>query len=210
VGPDVLTAVAGALTALLALAFGLPQYLHVRRTRSVAGISLPSIANSLVSTSAWLAYGVWLGDVWVTLTSLVGLPALGAAGWVALRHGASRSGMWVPAVWAGILGAAVLVTPVLPTAFATVLGASVLWYVTPAALTAWRSSDISGIAAGTWLLLLADGAVAGLYGVLADVPAYLVYAATAALGALAVLARLWWRWSPECGACPPVTGCACA
>ena len=208
-GPEVLTAVTGALTALLALSFGIPQVLHIRRTRSVAGISLPSITNSLVSTTAWLAYGIWLGDVWVTITSLVGLPALAAAGWVALRHGASRRGMWVPAVWAATLLAALLVTPLLSTAFATVLGASVLWYVTPAALTAWRSSDVSGIAAGTWLLLLADGAVAGAYGVLADVPAYLVYAVTAALGALAVLARLWWRWAPACGECPPVAACAC-
>jgi uncharacterized protein with PQ loop repeat len=209
VGPEVLTAVTGALTALLALSFGVPQFLHVRRTRSVAGISLPSITNSLVSTTAWLAYGVWLGDVWVTVTSIVGLPALAAAGWVALRHGASRRGMWVPALWSATLLLALLVTPVLPTAFATVLGASVLWYVTPAALTAWRSADVSGIAAGTWLLLLADGLVAGAYGVLADVPAYLVYAVTAALGAMAVLARLWWRWSPDCGECPPVAGCVC-
>ena len=208
-GPDVLTTVAGALTAVLALAFGLPQYLHVRRTGSVAGISLPSIVNSLVSTTAWLAYGVWLGDVWVTVTSLVGLPALAAAGWVSLRHGASRQGLWVPALWSGLLLAALAVTPWLPTAFATVLGASVLWYVGPAAATAWRSADVSGVAAGTWLLLLVDGGVAGLYGVLADVPAYLVYAATATLGALAVLARLWWRWGPACGQCPPVAACAC-
>jgi hypothetical protein len=117
--------------------------------------------------------------------------------------------MWVPALWSATLLLALLVTPVLPTAFATVLGASVLWYVTPAALTAWRSADVSGIAAGTWLLLLADGLVAGAYGVLADVPAYLVYAVTAALGAMAVLARLWWRWSPDCGECPPVAGCVC-
>ena len=93
---------------------------------------------------------------------------------------------------------------------AAVLGASALWYVTPAAVTAWRSADVSGIAAGTWLLLALDGLVAGAYGVVASVPAYLVYAAIAVVGALTVLARVYWRWAPDCGECAPITGCTCA
>ena len=69
---DLLVLITGALTTALALAFGVPQWLHVRRTDSIAGISLPSITNTLVSTTAWLVYGVHLHDVWVTLTSIAG------------------------------------------------------------------------------------------------------------------------------------------
>jgi hypothetical protein len=46
--------------------------------------------------------------------------------------------------------------------------------------------------------------------VLADVPAYLIYAAIAAVGAVAVLARLAVGTSPSCGACPPLRACSCA
>jgi uncharacterized protein with PQ loop repeat len=204
-----MVAVVGAVTTVLAFAFGVPQWLRVRRTGSVSGISLPSITNSLVSTSAWLLYGVQRHDVWITATSVAGLPALVATLLVVARHGASRQGLWIPAAWAGVLTAAALASPVLPTAFPTVLGASVLWYVTPAATTAWRSADVSGIASGTWMLLAFDGGLAGAYGVLAEVPASIVYAVIASFGAVVVLTRLWWPWAPDCGECAPVTGCEC-
>jgi len=118
--------------------------------------------------------------------------------------------MWLPLLWAGLLAATAALTPVLPALFPAVLGASALWYVTPAAVTAWRSADVSGIAAGTWLLLALDGLVAGAYGVVAGVPAYLVYCGVALVGAGIVLARVYWRWAPTCGECAPLTGCAVA
>ncbi len=207
--PELVVSVVGAVTVVLALAFGVPQWLRVRRTGSVSGISLPSIVNSLVSTTAWLLYGLHLHDVWITATSVAGLPALVVTATAVLRLGGSRSGLWIPAAWAAVLVTAALLGPVLPTAFPTVLGASVLWYVTPAASTAWRSADVSGVASGTWMLLALDGGLAGAYGVLAEVPASIVYAAVASLGAVVVLARLWWPWAPACGECAPVTGCEC-
>ena len=206
---DLLVLITGALTTALALAFGVPQWLHVRRTDSIAGLSLPSITNTLVSTTAWLVYGVHLHDVWVTLTSIAGLPALAATFVAVVRRSDARTGMWLPLTWAGILAATAASSPWLPALFPAVLGCSVLWYVTPAALTAWRSPDVSGIATGTWLLLATDAGVAGAYGLAAGVTAYLVYAAVAITGAVAVLARIWWRWAPECGECPPLGGCSC-
>jgi uncharacterized protein with PQ loop repeat len=207
---DLLVLVTGALTTALALAFGVPQWLQVRRTGSIAGVSLPSITNTLISTIAWLLYGLHLRDVWVTATSIAGLPALLATFVAVIRRSEVRTGMWLPLTWASLLAATAALTPWWPSVFAAVLGCSVLWYVVPAAITAWRSPDVSGIATGTWLLLVVDGAVAGSYGVVAGVTAYLVYCAVAIVGASAVLARIYWRWLPECGACPPLGGCTCA
>lgn len=207
---DLLVAVTGAATMALAFAFGLPQWLHVRRTGTVAGVSLPSLANTLISTVAWILYGLSLRDVWVTLTSTAALPALLASLTVVLRTGVSRRGMWLPLVWALTLVATAAIGPWLPGLFPAVIGLSILWYVAPAAVTAWLSPDVSGVARASWLLLIVDGSVAGLYGVVADVPAYLVYATVAILGAAAVLARLYWPWTPECGRCAPVTRCTCA
>jgi uncharacterized protein with PQ loop repeat len=207
---DVLTAVVGALTTALALAFGVPQFLRVRRTGSVAGVSLPSITNTLVSTSAWLVYGLHLRDVWVTAMSVAGIPALLATFVVMLRAGGDRAGMWLPVSWAAMLATTAVLTPWAPGAFPTVLGCSVLWYVTPAAVTAWRSPDVSGLASGTWWLLVVEGLLAGAYGVLADVPASVVYAVVAGLGAVVVLTRIWWPWTSPCGRCAPVERCVCA
>lgn len=206
---ELLVLVTGALTTALALAFGVPQWLHIRRTGSIAGVSLPSITNTVISTTAWMLYGLQLRDVWVTATSVAGLPALVATFVAVLRRSDERSGMWLPLTWAGLLAAAAATTPFWPALFPAVLGGSVLWYVTPAALTAWRSVDVAGIAQGTWLLLALDGLVAGSYGLVAGVTAYLVYAAIAAVGSIAVLSRVWWRWTPECGQCAPLTGCTC-
>ena len=70
-----LTIAMGMASALLAFAFGFPQWFRVRRTGSVAGISLPGVANTLVSTAGWLGYGLVIKDVWVLTTTLVGIPA---------------------------------------------------------------------------------------------------------------------------------------
>jgi uncharacterized protein with PQ loop repeat len=207
---DLLVILTGAATAALAVAFGLPQFFRVRRTGSLAGVSLPSVTNTLVSTTAWLFYGLHLQDFWVTLTSVVGLPSLIATFVAIIRRSDDRSGMWLPFGWAGLLAGTAAATPWFPLLFPALLGGSALWYVTPAAVTAWRSADVSGIASGTWLLLAVDGLVAGAYGAAAGVPAYLVYACIALLGALTVLARVYWRWAPECGECAPITGCTCA
>ena len=208
--PDLLTAAVGATTTALALAFGVPQWVRVRRTGSTAGVSLPSITCTLISTTAWLLYGLHLRDVWVTSMSLAGMPALLATFVVVLRAGGSRDGMAVPLAWASLLTLTAVLAPWAPPVFPTVLGFSVAWYVVPAAVTAWRSADVSGIAAGTWWLLVVDGLLAGAYGVLAAVPASVVYAVVATLGASVVLARvLGWRM-PECGACAPLPGCTCS
>jgi uncharacterized protein with PQ loop repeat len=201
--------ITGLATALLAFAFGFPQWFRVRRTGSVAGISLASVTNSLVSDAAWLLYGLSIKDVWVTTTSLVGLPAIIATFIAVQRRSDDRAGMWVPLAYAGLLTATALTTPWLPALFPTVLGGSILWFVVPAATTAWRSADVTGIARGTWWLLVLDGLVAGAYGTLANVSAYLVYAAIALVGATVVLARLHWRWVPACGECAPIAGCSC-
>jgi hypothetical protein len=71
-----------------------------------------------------------------------------------------------------------------------VLGCSVGLLVTPAALTAWRSADVSAIAASAWAMMLVDAALAAAYGALAGVDANLIYAAVATIGSLAVLVRI--------------------
>jgi uncharacterized protein with PQ loop repeat len=180
----------GLLSTLLALWFSLPQLVRLARTRSTAGVSLGSLANSLVSLTAWALYGAAHGYVWVVAGSLVGVPATVATLVLARRDGA-RLRLLAPASWAGLLvvaaAASVLVTPaVLDVA----IGSSVLWLVVPAAWYAWRSSDVSGIAPQTWLVLAVEASVFGAYGWVAGVGADRVYGVVALAGSAVVLARL--------------------
>ena len=207
---QLLIIITGLATAVLAFAFGFPQWFRVRRTGSVSGISTASVTNSLVSTFAWLVYGLAIKDVWVTTTSIVGLPATVATLVAVARRSDEREGMWVPLAYAGILALTASFTPWLPALFPALLGMSILWFAVPAAITAWGSPDVAGLAQGTWWLLVLDGAIAGAYGMLANVSAYLVYAVVAIVGALVVLVRIHWRWVPECGECAPIPGCVCA
>lgn len=204
---DVLVTATGVLTTLLAVGYGVPQWLKVRRDGNVAGVSLAGISCAIVSAVAWVLYGVWLQDLWVVLTSGVAIPGLTAALVVLLRHRASREGMWMVGAWTASLLLAAAVVPWSQLPLVLLLGCSILWYVGPAVWTAYRSDDVSGIAPGAWYLLLVEAGVCTVYGLLADVPAYVVYAVIAAVGAGLVLLRL--ARQPRCATCGPAARCSC-
>jgi hypothetical protein len=62
--------------------------------------------------------------------------------------------------------------------------------VGPAAITAWRSHDVSALAASAWAMLIVDALLAGAYGFLADLDANLIYALVATTGSLVILTRI--------------------
>jgi len=182
--------VIGLVSVVLATWFALPQLIKLRRDGATAGLSVESLANSAISLTAWTVYGVAHGKPWVVLASAAGLPATVATIVLAMRAG-QRLAAKLPLVWATLL----LLTAAVDRLYGShlidlVLGCSILWFVAPAAATAWRSPDVSGLAVQTWVVLAADGAVFGLYGVVADVLADKVYAVTSIAGAAVVLARL--------------------
>jgi len=193
VGTDTLRVVFGVVMVTLAALYALPQWLKVRRTGSVEGVSLAATSNAFISCAAWVLFGIVLGDVWVLLTCLAALPSLGATTWILVRNHASRSGMWTTWAWTAALVVAAVVYPWSEAPINVLLGASILWYVGPAAVMAWTSADVTGIAPGAWFVLLADAVIWMLYSLLAHVPAGILYAVIAGTGALVVLARLVWR-----------------
>jgi uncharacterized protein with PQ loop repeat len=202
-----LVTVFGVLTTLLAVGYGVPQWLKLRKDGNVSGVSLASITCAIVSAVAWVLYGVWLQDIWVVLTSGAAIPGLTAALVALLRNHASREGLWMTWAWAGSLVAAAALVPVTEAPLVVLLGCSILWYVAPALWTAWTSADVSGVAPGAWYLLLTEAAVCAVYGVIADVPAYVVYAAISTVGAGLMLVRL--RMDTGCGRCAPLRACSC-
>ncbi len=187
---DLATTVGLACT-LLAVGYTVPQLRKLRRMSTAAGVSVAALTCSTISNIAWTVFGVAESDIWIVLPALVSVPATAGALALAWHRGGSRERLWLPVVWLGVVLAATLSTPWVGHAPITaVLGCSVALLVTPAALTAWRSTDVSAIAASAWALLIVDALLAGAYGVLAGIDANLIYAAVATIGSLAILLRV--------------------
>lgn len=176
---------------VLAFAYTVPQLRKLIRLRSAAGVSVAALANSTVSGVAWTAYGVVEHEIWVTLPAFFALPATAGALVLAWFRGGSRDRLWLPVVWLATIVTATALVPVVGAVPITVLlGCSVALMIAPAAITAWRSHDVSAIAASAWAMLIVDALLAGAYGLMADVDANLLYAAVATTGSLVILARV--------------------
>jgi uncharacterized protein with PQ loop repeat len=176
---------------LLAFAYTVPQLSKLIRLRSAAGVSVAALANSTISGIAWTAYGVIEGELWVALPAFVALPATAGALVLAWFRGGERTRLWLPVAWLATIVAATAAVPVLgPVPITMLLGLSVSLMITPAAITAWRSHDVSAIAASAWVMLIVDALVAGAYGVLAGVDANVLYAAVAVTGSVVILVRV--------------------
>ena len=186
-----ISTVVGASSVVFAFACTVPQLLKLRRVRTAAGVSIAALANSTISGAAWTTYGVAHHSVWVALPSFVGMPATAAALVIAWRRGAARTRLWLPVVWAAVLATAAMASPwVGSTPLTVALGFSIALMITPAAITAWRSHDVSALAANAWGMLIADALLAGTYGYVAHVAANLLYATVATAGSLLILTRL--------------------
>lgn len=181
----------GLAGALLAFASTLPQAAKLVRLRAAAGVSIAALANSTTSGLAWTAFGVAERDVWVALPALLTVPATAAAMGIAWFRGGSRDRLWLPLVWAlALVAAAASSAWVGHGPLTVVLGGSIALMVAPAAITAWRSHDVSALAASAWILLIAEALLAGAYGALAGIDANLLYAVVAIAGSVAVLTRI--------------------
>jgi len=181
----------GLLSVILAAWFALPQLIRLRRTGSSAGVSADSLANSLISLVGWTLYGIGHAKPWVVIASAVGIPATALSLLLVLRLG-GRMSWQAPGIWASTLMLTAVIDRVFGLALIDiVLGCSILWFVAPAATTAWRSPDVSGLSPQTWVVLALEASVFGVYGLGAHVFADQVYAATSISGAALVLARIY-------------------
>ncbi len=176
---------------VLAFAYTVPQLRKLVRTSSAAGISVAALANSTISGVAWTTFGIVDHEVWIALPAFTALPATAGALVLAWNRGGSRDRLWLPILWSATIVIGAAAVPFVGAVPITVLlGCSVALMITPAAVTAWRSHDVSAIAASAWAMLIVDALLAGAYGVLADVDANLIYAAIATTGSIVILTRI--------------------
>lgn len=178
---------------LIAALFAVPQFLpqlgRLRRTGDAAGVSWAWAALTSVNNGAWTAYFA-LSRLWTALapsisaTFLAGILAVWLArqGELPQRAALSITG-WAAllAVAAGVFGRAAL---------GTALTASFILQTAPSVWKAYRSERVSGISAGTWLLILGELLCWGIYGTYELDPRLMVLGWTGVAASLLILTRV--------------------
>lgn len=199
---------------MLALAFitGFPQARHALINETVAGVSMSGLINGSLSSLAWLAWALGNSLFWIVASCMAGIPALLATWWAVRRSGTviARREMILPALWAtALIGAALLGHWTHVDTMSIVLGTSLMWYLLPAVVEVWRASDVSGVSAASWWLTLTCAAVGATYGVVAAVPAEIIYGGLSAAGTIVVLVRLAQKSRVWCDLCGRLNECWC-
>jgi hypothetical protein len=179
------------LLPVLAAGFAVPQFvpqiLKLRRTDDAAGLSAPWALLTAVNNAAWFGYFA-ASRYWFALITATSAALLG--GWLGImltrRHAITRRGSMAIAAWAIVLGVAASVDRRLLGA--TLTGAFLV-QVIPAVTTAYRTRHPTGIARGTWRLVLAEVSCWATFGIAKRDGPLIVLGATGVISALLMLNR---------------------
>src|SRR5215475_4751645 len=169
----------------------LPQIARLRATRDTAGVSWSWGALTAVNNAAWLTYFV-LSRYWTALVP--SCSATLAAGTLAvmltLRGRARvRPGLLIGG-WAALLVGAYAVAG--RTGLGTLLTAAFALQVTPSIWTAYRTERPTGIASGTWLLVLGELSCWTVFGLHKPDPRLIVLGVSGVIASSLMLLRVLW------------------
>lgn len=142
-----------------------PQARKLIRTGRTDGVSTVWVGISMAMNAWWLVYGVVM-EVWALVpVSSVSLLLYSTIGVVMLRSVGPSA---LRGIGLGIAGLGLLPVPfLLAGGWALAGGVIGLGYgvqLAPAVITAFRTSELGGVAAGTWVLALVEAALWLLYG----------------------------------------------
>ena len=178
------------VAAVLAVPQFLPQLARLHRTGDTAGVSWSWAALTSINNAAWAGYFA-LSGFWTALVPAISATVLaGTLAVMLARRGAGfpRRPAALALAWAALLIAAAGLAG--RAGLGTALTAAFLLQVTPSVWTAYRAGRRTGIAAGTWLLILGELACWGVFGIYQSDPRLIVLGATGVAASLLVLARV--------------------
>ena len=175
---------------VLALTQPVPQIVRLVRTRSVAGVSGPTAWLGLSINVAWVVYGSARDLLPVTVLSTAYVAGYAGIVFLLVRGGNHRGPGTALAGAAGLAAvAAVGGWAALGTVLALTVGAQFL----PQVVEAWRASDLTALAPGTYVVCLLDGLVWGTYGLaVVDGPLMLYGAVMVTVAVLVLVPRARW------------------
>jgi uncharacterized protein with PQ loop repeat len=178
---------------IAAAAFAIPQFLpqlrKLRATNDTAGVSWSWATLTSVNNAAWFAYFT-LASYWTALVPATSATLL--AGTLALmltRHGQAKTrpailiASWVALLLAGFIVAG-------RSGLGALLTVAFILQVTPSLWTAYRTARLTGVAAGTWLLILGELSCWTIFGLHQSDPRLLTLGVTGVTASALMLARI--------------------
>jgi uncharacterized protein with PQ loop repeat len=180
-------------TPIAAAAFAIPQFLpqllKLRATDDTAGVSWSWATLTSVNNAAWLVYFA-LSSYWTALVPSSSATLLaGTLATMLARRGQVKAR---PAVliggWVALLLASVTVAG--RTGLGTLLTAAFILQVTPSLWTAYRTPHPTGVAGGTWLLILGELSCWTIFGIHRPDPRLITLGVTGVTASALMLARI--------------------
>jgi uncharacterized protein with PQ loop repeat len=178
---------------IAAAAFAVPQFLpqlqKLRATDDTAGVSWSWATLTSVNNAAWLVYFA-LSSYWTALvpSSSATLLAGALAAMLALRGQAKTRPAVLIGGWVALLTASVAVAG--RTGLGTLLTVAFILQVVPSLWTAYRTAHPSGVARGTWLLILGELSCWTVFGVHRPDPRLITLGVTGVTASALMLARI--------------------
>jgi hypothetical protein len=180
-----------ALLPVLAAGFAVPQFvpqiLKLRRTNDIAGLSTPWALLTGINNAAWFGYFA-ASRYWLALlpSSSAALLAGSLGVMLSRRRRVTLRHRVTIGTWIMVLGAAASIDRRLLGA--TLTGAFLV-QVLPAVATAYRTRHPTGIARGTWLLILGEVSCWALFGAAKHDGPLIILGTTGVISSLLMLNR---------------------
>jgi hypothetical protein len=180
-------AVLPVLAAGLAIPQFLPQILKLHNSNDTAGLSTSWALLSGINNAAWFAYFA-ASRYWFALIPSSSAAVLGGCLGVMLtrRRAMTRRGQVLIGTWAIVLCVAASVDREL---LGAALAGAFLVQVIPAVIAAYRTRRPTGVAAGTWRLILGEVSCWAVFGVANHDRALIVLGTTGVTSAVLMLNR---------------------
>lgn len=168
--------------------FLIPQIVKLIRTGDSEGVSATWPALGFVSNVGWFVF-VINQELWAAIFApFFTFIFYAVTLWAIARTGRSlRKALLYGAAWTALLAAIPLILGW--TELGVVLGLSYGVMLAPSLWTAYRTTDPSGIAPGTWWIGTAEGILWGVYGVFNQTPGIITFGVVAVVGSTAMLIR---------------------
>jgi uncharacterized protein with PQ loop repeat len=167
----------------------LPQLLKLRATDDTAGVSWSWATLTSVNNAAWFVYFA-LASYWTALVPAASATLLAGAlaTMLALRGQVKARPAVLISSWAALLIAGFTVAG--RTGLGTLLTAAFVLQVTPSLWTAYRTAHPTGVARGTWLLILGELSCWTIFGVHQADPRLITLGITGVTASALMLARI--------------------
>jgi uncharacterized protein with PQ loop repeat len=166
-------ALLGAVGTLIGLVRAVPQLARLLRARHAHGVSVDTAATSSIVSFGWATYGVLSDQPYVSL-------ATGSSGLIfaiitllAVRFGRQVSELRIAPIWLGVLLLAGIAAG--KDGLGLVLPISVLAANIPQLWVAYKEGNLADLSLGTWLLSMADGLVWGVYSLIQQDSAIMLF-----------------------------------